>query len=137
MFRSKEGPYGPWEAGPEGVNPMVFQGKHPEEEIQYTGHMDLVDSPDGRWWAVMLGVREQREEPKKDDEVIWSQLGRETFLAPVVWEDGWPVVNNRQPLRVRGEEGTGLACVSENIEWKDDFDDKGKSSSAGIARISI
>ncbi|KAJ9099309.1 hypothetical protein QFC21_004190 [Naganishia friedmannii] len=125
VFRSKQGPYGPWEAGPEGtVNPMVFQGKFPDEEIQYTGHMDIVDAPDGRWWAVMLGVREQREGPKKDNEVIWSQLGRETFLCPVEWEEGWPVVNQREPLRVEGVEGTGLRRVEEDVEWRDDFDQK-------------
>lgn len=130
VFRSSQGPYGPWEAGPEGpVNPMVFQGKFPDEEIQYTGHMDLVDSPEGRWWAVMLGVREQREGAKKEGEVIWSQLGRETFLCPVEWEDGWPVVNRREPLRVDGVEGTGLKRVEEDVEWRDDFDQKGQSTS--------
>jgi beta-xylosidase len=130
VFRSKEGPYGPWEAGAEGVNPMVFQGQYPDEEIQYTGHMDLVDAPDGKWWAVMLGVREQRDGPKKDNEIIWSQLGRETFLCPVEWKDGWPVVNNRKPLRVKGEEGTGLALVPAEIDWRDDFDEKGMFNSS-------
>lgn len=128
MFRSKEGPYGPWEAGPEGVNPMVFQGQYPDEEIQYTGHMDLVDAPDGRWWAVMLGVREQRDGPKKGKEVIWSQLGRETFLCPVEWQDGWPIVNHRRPLRIKGEQGTGLAMVSPEIKWRDDFQQTGTSA---------
>ncbi|KAJ9116482.1 hypothetical protein QFC22_004924 [Naganishia vaughanmartiniae] len=130
VFRSKQGPYGPWEAGPEGtVNPMVFQGKFPDEEIQYTGHMDIVDAPDGKWWAVMLGVREQRDGPKKDGEVIWSQLGRETFLCPVEWEKGWPVVNRREPLRVNGVEGTGLKRVDEDVEWRDDFGQKGELTS--------
>jgi beta-xylosidase len=142
VFRSTEGPYGPWEAGPEGtVNPLVFQGKFPDEEVQYTGHMDIVDSPDGdgRWWAVMLGVREQREGPKKEGgEVIWSQLGRETFLCPVEWEEGWPVVNRREPVRVDGVEGTGLERVEEAVEWRDEFDQEGELQgfSIGVDRWS-
>lgn len=48
------------------------------------GHADLVDTPDGHWWAVYLGTRHY-------DYGAFS-LGRETFLAPVKWEDGWPTV---------------------------------------------
>jgi alpha-N-arabinofuranosidase len=46
-----------------------------------TGHADLVETPDGQWWAVLLGVRDGER----------GLLGRETFLVPVSWEDGWPV----------------------------------------------
>jgi xylan 1,4-beta-xylosidase len=48
------------------------------------GHADLVQAGDGSWWALALGSRPvppSRAEP----------LGRETFLTPVAWEDGWPV----------------------------------------------
>lgn len=52
--------------------------------IQCVGHGDLVETPSGEWYMVMLGMR-----PIDG----CTTLGRETFLARVVWEDGWPVVN--------------------------------------------
>lgn len=47
------------------------------------GHADLVQAVDGSWWAVLLGMRPYGG--------YHYNLGRETFLVPVVWEDGWPV----------------------------------------------
>lgn len=49
-------------------------------EIVATGHADLVETPDGEWWAVLLGVRDCER----------GNLGRETFLTPVRWDDAWP-----------------------------------------------
>jgi alpha-N-arabinofuranosidase len=42
------------------------------------GHADLVDTPDGRWFAVALGWR-----PLAGGHAL---MGRETFLVPVTWE---------------------------------------------------
>lgn len=78
-----DSPWGPWEDCPH--NPILTERDEPNSPIQCTGHADLIDAPDGSWWAVFLGVR-----PHKGKSV----LGRETFLAPVTWTaDGWPVVN--------------------------------------------
>lgn len=52
--------------------------------IQYVGHADLLQTPAGEWYMVMLAVR-----PLEG----YTTMGRETFLAKVIWEDGWPVVN--------------------------------------------
>lgn len=52
--------------------------------IQNIGHGDLVDTPEGEWYLVMLGTRPVNGA---------AELGRETFLAKVEWEQGWPVVN--------------------------------------------
>lgn len=52
--------------------------------IQNIGHGDLVDTEDGQWYLIMLGTR-------PIDGI--TELGRETFIAEVIWEDGWPVVN--------------------------------------------
>ncbi|GHJ43332.1 glycoside hydrolase 43 family protein [Catellatospora sp. TT07R-123] len=80
-----EGPFEPCPANPilthRGVN-------HP---IQNTGHADLVQSPDGSWWMVLLGVRPGGGTPG------WHVLGRETFLTPVTWADGWPMVGRVEP----------------------------------------
>ena len=52
--------------------------------IQNIGHGDLVDTPDGQWYLIMLGTR-------PIDGI--TELGRETFIAEVLWEEDWPVVN--------------------------------------------
>ena len=50
-----------------------------------TGHADMVQTAGGEWWMVALASRPTGGH--------FYNLGRETFLAPVVWEEGWPVVN--------------------------------------------
>ncbi len=53
--------------------------------IVNVGHADLVQTQNGEWWMVMLASRPYGG--------YYRNLGRETFLAPVQWEDGWPVVS--------------------------------------------
>ncbi len=53
--------------------------------VTTTGHADVVQAHDGKWWAVFLGCR-----PYEND---FYNTGRETFMAPVEWKDGWPVIN--------------------------------------------
>ena len=53
--------------------------------ITNTGHGDLIELQDGTWWMVLLASR-----PYGGG---YSNMGRETFLVPVEWEDGWPIVN--------------------------------------------
>jgi len=78
-----DSPWGPWEDCP--YNPILTERDEPSSPIQCTGHADLIEAPDGSWWAVFLGVRPHNGK---------SVLGRETYLAPVSWTaDGWPVVN--------------------------------------------
>jgi xylan 1,4-beta-xylosidase len=76
-------PAGPWEACP--ANPILTH-RSTDHPIQSTGHADLVEAADGSWWMVALGTRPRGFSPK------FHVLGRETFLAPVEWADGWPVV---------------------------------------------
>lgn len=49
------------------------------------GHADFVELKNGEWYAVMLASRLI--------EGYHKNLGRETFIAPVVWEEGWPVIS--------------------------------------------
>lgn len=51
--------------------------------VAAAGHADLVQAVDGSWWALLLGVRPYGG--------FHHNLGRETFLVSVTWEDGWPV----------------------------------------------
>ncbi|KAI0410376.1 glycoside hydrolase family 43 protein [Xylaria grammica] len=85
VFRGRDGVYGPWEAQ---GKPLWYNG--PDEEVQRTGHADVFEDGEGRWWAVFLGVR-----PVKDDDgkYIEPQMGRESFLVKVDWVDDWPVFN--------------------------------------------
>lgn len=82
ICRSKNlwGPYENYKKNP------VFTHRHLGKAypIQYVGHADLFETPAGEWYVVMLAVR-----PLEG----YTTMGRETFLAKVVWEDEWPVVN--------------------------------------------
>lgn len=55
-----------------------------ETDVVGVGHADLVEAADGSWWAVLLAMRPYGG--------YHYNLGRETFLVPVIWEDGWPVL---------------------------------------------
>jgi alpha-N-arabinofuranosidase len=82
VFRSRrpDGPFVPF-AG----NPILTQRDLPRDRpipITSAGHAQLVDTPDGRWWATFLATR-----PYSGD---FYNTGRETFLLPVTWQDGWP-----------------------------------------------
>ncbi|MBP5941866.1 glycoside hydrolase family 43 protein [Streptomyces acidiscabies] len=76
-------PEGPFEPCP--TNPVLTH-RGTDEPVQNTGHADLVQARDGSWWMLFLGVRPGGGTPG------WHVLGRETFLAPVEWVEGWPVV---------------------------------------------
>lgn len=78
--------YGPYEACPD--NPVISHKEYKKSEIQATGHADLLEDENGNWWLVFLGIR-------RFSHALLHNLGRETFLTPVVWtEAGWPVVGN-------------------------------------------
>lgn len=52
--------------------------------VQCVGHADLVEDGEDSWHLVCLGCRPENG---------YTLRGRETFLAAVAFEDGWPVVN--------------------------------------------
>lgn len=74
--------------GPYAGNPRnpVLTHRHLGRGFDVTGvgHADLVEHTDGTWWAVVLGSR-------RIGSAGAQPLGRETFLVPVDWQDGWPV----------------------------------------------
>lgn len=51
--------------------------------IQNAGHADLVETQNGEWYAVFLASRLIGG--------VSKNLGRETFIVPVEWEDEWPL----------------------------------------------
>ena len=85
IFRAKN-PMGPWEECP--MNPILTQrsglSDDRAEKVTCTGHADLLEVKKGEWWAVFLGCRPY--------EGNLYNTGRETFLLPVTWKDGWPII---------------------------------------------
>lgn len=62
---------------PHQINPILTH-RHLGEDfpVYAVGHADIVDTPNGEWWMVLLGKR------RGDNNLC--NTGRETFLAPVV-----------------------------------------------------
>jgi xylan 1,4-beta-xylosidase len=119
-------PSGPFEPCPE--NP-ILTARGTGSPVQSTGHSDLVQRPDGSWAIVFLGVRPRGGSPQ------WHVLGRETFAAEVVWEDGWPRISGpleplTEPSVQVAEQLTGPVLPpswvsayrfpSEVLSWRDD-----------------
>lgn len=72
---------------PTAINPILTQRDLPSDRanpVTSTGHAELVHLADGGWWAVFLGTRPYAPN--------LYNTGRETFLLPVTWRDGWPVI---------------------------------------------
>jgi alpha-N-arabinofuranosidase len=122
IFRSKNvwGPYIPWEK-----NPILTQ-RHLDparaNPVTSTGHMDMVEIENGEWWAVFLGCT-----PYEDN---YYNTGRQTFMLPVQWTDGWPVVltgNEEVPYKHTrpGLEAREKAPVplNGNFTFRDEFND--------------
>ncbi len=90
------------------ANPVVT-AVGTEHRVQNTGHADLVDTPDGGTAMVLLGVRPARLRQR----VLSPPLGRETFLVPVTWVDGWPRAGLPEP--------TGTPDAAEDVGADDDW----------------
>ncbi len=126
VFRSRAatGPYVPFEH-----NPILTQ-RHLDpsrkDPITSTGHADFVQLENGEWWTVFLGVR-----PYQLAGGEYYNTGRETFLAPVSWNDGWPVVipgkeevKYSYPLPVVTRDAAKPFQFSGNVHFRDDFSER-------------
>lgn len=59
--------------------------------IVAVGHADLVETQNGEWWMILLAVRPYTG--------FNYNLGRETFLVPITWdEEGWPLIDTPDGL---------------------------------------
>jgi xylan 1,4-beta-xylosidase len=106
--------FGPYEGNP--GNPILTHRhlgkKYP---ISNPGHADLVETQNGQWWMVALASRPYGG--------YFKNLGRETFLMPVEWEEGWPIVSPGTGRVERSYEVPKLPVFSANkAEACDDFD---------------
>jgi alpha-N-arabinofuranosidase len=123
IFRSKS-PWGPFEPGKN--NPILTQRDLPADRqhpVTNAGHADLVKMKDGSWWAVFLASR-----PYKD---YLINTGRETWLLPVTWKDGWPLIlepGKPIPYSLKGPKvmargaDTNADALAGNFTRRDEFD---------------
>lgn len=51
--------------------------------VTCVGHGDLICTPGNQWYMALLGMR--------NNEYHFQSIGRETFIVPVSWQEGWPV----------------------------------------------
>lgn len=112
IARSKniEGPYEGCSRNP------VLTNRSRGLPIKAVGHADLIQAHDGSWWAVCLGIR-------PISYPFRHNLGRETYLCPVKWDEfGWPVFGNDGTIDIQME----AVCLPEYKmpipSNRDDFD---------------
>jgi len=116
--RSLDEPFMPWEE-----NPILTQRDLPGNRanpVTSVGHAQLVQTTAGEWWAVFLGVR-----PYEGNHY---NTGRETFLLPVTWKQGWPRILAQGSALPRvlarpqlsADAGSGPATTGSFV-WTDDF----------------
>ena len=83
--------------------------------IVNVGHPDIVETQNGEWWMVCLASRTCGG--------YYRNLGRETFLVPFIWEDGWPVVNPGKGIIEDSFAIPNLpSCSVDPVPAKEDFD---------------
>ena len=107
ILRAKN-PMGPWEECPN--NPILTQrtGLDPnrKDPVSSAGHADIVEDGKGNWWAVFLACR-----PYEED---MYNTGRDTYLLPVTWKNGWPeILAKNTPISSVGEKA-GLKPAEKN-----------------------
>lgn len=104
-------PTGPFKPAPE--NPILSQRHLPADrpdKVDWAGHADLVEGPDGKYYGVFLAVR-----PNEADRVT---TGRETYILPVDWSGTFPVFEGGlEPLKAKLKMPQGVT----NLTGKDGF----------------
>ncbi len=108
--RSKS-PWGPFEPCPN--NPILAQHFN-YWIIRSAGHGDLFEAADGTWWMVFLATRHYNYD-------AMSFIGRETFLAPVKWENEWPVVDKSVVSNLVVKTNTLPQVTVDKLPQRDDF----------------
>ncbi len=122
IFKS-DSPTGPYIPAP--GNPILTQRYFPRErenKVDWAGHADIIEGPDGNWYGVFLAIR-----PNEKQRV---NTGRETFILPVDWSGEWPVfVNGLVPIQpklklpegVKNKTGENGYLPNGNFTFNDDF----------------
>lgn len=123
MADSPKGPFVPAKN-----NPILTQRYFPrdrKEKVDWAGHADLVEGPNGQWYGVFLAIR-----PNVSNRV---NKGRETFILPVDWSGTYPVFQNglvpmkpklKIPQGVQNQTGQNGFFPNGNFTYNDKLTDK-------------
>lgn len=118
-----DSPKGPYVPAPS--NPILTQRHFPADrpnKVDWAGHADLVEGPDGKFYGVFLAVR-----PNEKQRV---NTGRETFILPVDWSGTFPVFENglvpmepklKMPKGVENKTGKDGFLPNGNFTFSDNF----------------
>lgn len=122
IFES-DSPKGPYK--PAASNPILTQRYLPKDrnnKVDWAGHADLVEGPDGKYYGVFLAIR-----PNEKGRV---NTGRETFILPVDWTGEFPVFENglvpmkpklKMPAGVTNQTGQNDFLPNGNFTYTDDL----------------
>lgn len=109
-------------------NPILTQRYFPKDrkdKVDWAGHADLVETPDGKYYGVFLGIR-----PNEKNRV---NTGRETFILPVDWSGTYPVFQNglvpmkpiiKMPKGVKNQTGQKEFFPNGNFTFSDHLNNK-------------
>lgn len=109
-------------------NPILTQRYFPKDrkdKVDWAGHADLVETPDGNYFGVFLAIR-----PNEKGRV---NHGRETFILPVDWSGKYPVFKNglvpmkpklKLPEGVKNQTGQNGFFPNGNFTFTDKLTDK-------------
>lgn len=123
MADSPKGPFVPAKN-----NPILTQRYFPrdrKEKVDWAGHADLVEDPNGQWYGVFLAIR-----PNVNNRVT---KGRETFILPVDWSGTYPVFQNglvpmkpklKMPQGIQNQTGQNGFFPNGNFTYDDKLTDK-------------
>ncbi|WP_419487312.1 glycoside hydrolase family 43 protein [Chryseobacterium bernardetii] len=123
MADSPKGPFVPAKN-----NPILTQRYFPrdrKEKVDWAGHADLVEGPNGQWYGVFLAIR-----PNVSNRV---NKGRETFILPVDWSGTYPVFQNglvpmkpklKMPQGAQNQTGKNGFFPNGNFTYNDKLTDK-------------
>jgi len=118
-----DNPKGPFVPAPS--NPILTQRYFPkdrENNVDWAGHADIIEGPNGEWYGVFLAIR-----PNAAGQV---NTGRETFILPVDWSGTYPVFENglvpieptlELPEGVENKTGKDGYFPNGNFTFKEDF----------------
>lgn len=110
---------------PAANNPILSQrylNPNRANKVDWAGHADLVEGPDGKYYGVFLAVR-----PNRQDRV---NTGRETFILPVDWSGEFPIFENgliplspklKMPEGVVNKTGTEGFLPNGNFTFTENF----------------
>jgi xylan 1,4-beta-xylosidase len=106
-------PWGPFIPCP--YNPILAQHEGWGNIIRGPGHAEIIQAHDGSWWMMFLATRHNSYD-------AMAHLGRESFLVPVNWEKGWPVIDNNSLLSLEMKARTLPIHQWEQQKTRDEFD---------------